>query len=397
MGDVQRYPSNFCANLCALSPTGLCAFDKWSDTAVWSAQNGEKKAGFWDRLGAMLHVLTQVIVIVMSVIVAIMVSAIQADANCFVTDYFCFTDAPTTLTVVMAWFVPAMIVGAIVVMWIFNWCCFQKKKDYAKAMWMHSIIFLLYTFGLVSHMFVFTRMAYRPQTAVFYMSLIQVFCLIVGMTMLYVSHAAYGCKSLGRTFVFALTASLDLFSAIAFESLEWPVGAHAFQPYPTKLVWAKTAAWICFTTQFGGILIRFLIRVWSKRKLNVDNMRKAGLLRTIVLVMYAISAFAQSFKFSIVDSYYQEEMMVFAMPNIIFTFTTFSLVFVPDDTDKVKSAAERAEDEELEKDEPQEANEPASAQAAPAAAEAPAQADTASFLRYGNARKIDSVRVRLLP
>ena len=196
----------------------------------------------------------------------------------------------------------------------------------------HALVWLMYSGALVSSFYVLAKTMYRMDSSAFQFQIATTTIMLFAYVFLYSTHAAAKAPGIRRTFVVTLLCALDIVSAILLQTNSWPVAGQTSTVDPTRIVYAKTAAWVCVSCNVGGWFVRWIIR-WQMNDKQTPATKlfvEYPLVNTFLLILYAVMFVAECFKFAVLDSFYQLEMVSFGIVNILLAYTFFTMRFIPD-------------------------------------------------------------------
>lgn len=289
-----------------------------------------------------IHILLHVVSLLMTgIAIHFSVYAMKPPQElCDPSDLNCFPYPLSDTTIGMGWTsLICQIFALIPVLWS---VCFDNDGFFENSWYLlnpifHALVFLFYSGSVVSSFYVLAKTMYRMDSSAFQFQMATTTLILFAYVFLYSTHAAAKAPAIKRTFVVTLLCALDIISAILLQTNSWPVVGQTSTVDPTRIVYAKTAAWVCVGCNIGGWVARAIIREGMNREEDVASHLFVAfpLVNTFLLILYAVMFVAECFKFAVLDSFYQLEMVSFGIVNILLAYTFFTMRFLPD-LDNVK-------------------------------------------------------------
>lgn len=254
---------------------------------------------------------------------------------CDPSDLNCFPYPLSDTTIGMGW--TSLICQVVAILPVVVSICIDTKGFYEDSWYrtndvVHAIVWLMYSGALVSSFYVLAKTMYRMDSSAFQFQMATTTIMLFAYVFLYSTHAAAKAPGIRRTFVVTLLCALDIVSAILLQTNSWPVAGQTSTVDPTRIVYAKTAAWVCVSCNVGGWFLRWIVRsLMDKNETPATKLFvEYPLTNTFLLILYAVMFVAECFKFAVLDSFYQLEMVSFGIVNILLAYTFFTMRFIPD-------------------------------------------------------------------
>ena len=248
----------------------------------------------------------------------------KGDSACAITDMSCFTTAPNGGLVAISIAGSSSQVIGVVLILVFS--AFIYANQLKKYIWATSLMFFFLNFSMASSFLVWGMSAYRYHSLAFWLSSFGVVIQLWSLMMVFSTAAALGSKNIVRTFVMTSAVALDLILALLYQVGTFSnLGGHID---PTQ----KSIMWIAFGTQTGAQVVLLLGRMFTGSNLNLKTISKYPFFRSIVLLLFGVSAICASIRFTVTDNIYITLYTSFTLPATILSWWTFVYAILPTDS-----------------------------------------------------------------